>query len=46
METGRIIVNNARGASRYSSLYKSSGLGSVGEIDMVSYLKPRNITQA
>jgi len=45
METGRIIVNGARGASRYSSLYKGSGLGTVGELGPSAFLQPRNITQ-
>ena len=45
METGRIIVNNARGASRFSSLYKSSGLGTVGDLTLSTFLQPKNITQ-
>jgi acyl-CoA reductase-like NAD-dependent aldehyde dehydrogenase len=45
METGRIIVNNAKGASRYSSLYKASGLGSVGDMNPSAFVQPKNITQ-
>jgi acyl-CoA reductase-like NAD-dependent aldehyde dehydrogenase len=45
METGRVIVNRAAGASRYSSLYKSSGLGTVGELGPANFLAPKNITQ-
>jgi acyl-CoA reductase-like NAD-dependent aldehyde dehydrogenase len=44
LDTGRIIVNRAAGASRYSSLYKTSGLGTVGELGPSNYLAPRNIT--
>jgi aldehyde dehydrogenase (NAD+) len=43
IESGRIHVNGSRGASRYSSLYKSSGLGSVGDMAHAPYLQPRNI---
>jgi aldehyde dehydrogenase (NAD+) len=45
METGRVIVNRAPGAWRYSSLYKGSGLGSVGELSPATFLAPKNITQ-
>ncbi len=45
METGRVIVNRAAGASRYSSLYKGSGLGTVGELTPATFLAPKNITQ-
>jgi aldehyde dehydrogenase (NAD+) len=45
MHTGRIIVNNARGASRFSSLWKDSGLGTVGDFSLSNYLQPRNIAQ-
>ena len=45
METGRIIVNNAPGASRFASLYKGSGLGTVGDFTLRPFLLPRNITQ-
>ena len=45
METGRITVNAGRGASRFSSLYKGSGLGSVGDMALSAYLQPKNIMQ-
>jgi aldehyde dehydrogenase (NAD+) len=45
MATGRVIVNRAAGASRYSSLYGASGLGTVGEMGPTNFLAPRNITQ-
>ena len=45
LETGRIVVNGARGASRFSSLYKGSGLGTVGDFSLSLFLQPRNITQ-
>ena len=45
METGRIIVNRAAGASRYSSLCKRSGPGTLGELGPTAYLQPKNVTQ-
>jgi acyl-CoA reductase-like NAD-dependent aldehyde dehydrogenase len=45
MVTGRVIINAARGASRYSSLRKGSGLGTVGEQRLADYLQAKNITQ-
>jgi betaine-aldehyde dehydrogenase len=46
MDTGRIMVNGSRGANRYSSLHKGSGLGSVGDMESLSsYLQIKNITQ-
>lgn len=46
LDTGRIIVNNAKGASRYSCLMKTSGLGNVGDMETLdTFLQMKNITQ-
>jgi len=46
MQTGRVMVNGGRGASRFSSLRKASGLGTVGDMDsLATYLQTKNITQ-
>jgi betaine-aldehyde dehydrogenase len=45
METGRIMVNNGRGATRATRLFKGSGLGSVGVMDSVAlFQQTKNIT--
>jgi len=45
LETGRVAVNAGKGSSRYSSLYKGSGLGSVGEMGPGQFLQPKNLMQ-
>jgi acyl-CoA reductase-like NAD-dependent aldehyde dehydrogenase len=46
METGRILVNGGKGASRLSSLRKGSGLGTVGDMStLAAYLQTKNIIQ-
>jgi acyl-CoA reductase-like NAD-dependent aldehyde dehydrogenase len=46
METGRISINGGRGASRFSSLRKDSGLGTVGDMDsLATFLQTKNIIQ-
>ena len=45
METGRVGINGARGASRFSSMYKDSGIGTVGEMGPEGFLMPKNLLQ-
>ena len=45
METGRVGINGARGASRFSSMYKASGIGTVGEMGPEGFLMPKNLLQ-
>ena len=45
METGRVTINGGRGFSRFSSLYKDSGIGSVGDVSPRLFLAPKNIIQ-
>ena len=46
IETGRISLNGGRGASRFSSLRKDSGLGTVGDMDsLATFLQTKNIIQ-
>lgn len=46
LDTGRVLVNGARGYGRAAALYKASGLGRVGDMDTLDlYCNVKNITQ-